>query len=291
MTIGSELQQAREQRGLTLVQISERTKIRVPMLRAIERDDFRQLPGGVISRGFVRLFAREVGLDADEIGARFTAEVQSSGLEPSGEGRSTNAGADAARGADAGTRGNGPRAAVFAVAVLALLAVAYVVLRPAPSPPSGADAAVPPAAAGPAAVGTSSASGPEAPAGTTSTPPVTAMPEAPTPATPTPELPAPVDSPGTEPGAKAAAPLRVDLHATDSCWISVTADGEQVAFRALNPGERLAIRATTEIVLRIGIPANLAVSINEQRMPPPARPGTPLTLRITPANYRDLLTP
>ena len=83
----------------------------------------------------------------------------------------------------------------------------------------------------------------------------------------------------------------MDLSATDACWISVTADGEQVAFRSLNQGERLPVRATREIVLRIGVPGNLVVSINEQRMPPSARPGTPVTLRITPANYRDLLKP
>jgi cytoskeletal protein RodZ len=60
MTIGSEFRQAREERGLTLVEISKRTAIRVPALRAIERDDFQQLPGGVISRGFLKLYAREV---------------------------------------------------------------------------------------------------------------------------------------------------------------------------------------------------------------------------------------
>ena len=281
MTIGSELQQAREQRGLTLVQISERTKIRVPVLRAIERDDFKQLPGGVISRGFVRLFAREVGLDADEIGARFTAEIAPSGPEHAGDGSVAHAGADPAHGATAVTSPYGPRAAVFALVGLALLAGAYYVLRPGPAPPAGTSAAVQSEAAAPVPVGTSSASGPETPAAATA-PPVAAATSAPAP---------PAASPQPAPAAKDASPLRVDLNATDACWISVTADGEQVAFRSLNKGERLSIPATREIVLRIGVPGNLVVSINEQRMPPSARPGTPVTLRITPANYRDLLKP
>ena len=279
MTIGSELQQAREQRGLTLVQISERTKIRVPVLRAIERDDFKQLPGGVISRGFVRLFAREVGLDADEIGARFTAEIAPSGPEHAGDGSVGHGGADLAHGATAVTSPYGPRAVVFAVAAVVLLAGAAYVLKRGPAAPSGTSAAVQSEAAAPVPVGTSSPSGPEAPSAATA-PPVAGATSAPAP---------PAASP--EPAAKDASPLRVDLNATDACWISVTADGEQVAFRSLNQGERLAVRAAREIVLRIGVPGNLVVSINEQRMPPSARPGTPVTLRITPANYRDLLKP
>jgi cytoskeletal protein RodZ len=282
MTIGSELQQAREQRGLTLVQISERTKIRVPVLRAIERDDFKQLPGGVIARGFVRLFAREVGLDENAIGARFTAQLEPTGVDPSGEGSPGHGGADAAHGSGRVTGTSSGRAVGFALAALALIAVAYFVSRPGPAAPSGANAGGQPAAsAGPVAVGTSSASGSDAPPGTTPS----------SPAAVTPEAAKPVAPPEPAPAAKDTSALRVDLHATDACWISVTADGEQVAFRSLSPGERLAVRATNEIVLRIGIPANLVVSINGQRMPPSARPGTPVTLRITPANYRDLLKP
>jgi cytoskeletal protein RodZ len=274
MTIGSELQQAREQRGLTLVQISERTKIRVPVLRAIERDDFKQLPGGVIARGFVRLFAREVGLDADEIGARFTAEVLPSGPEHAGDGSAAHAGAGSAPLASFLSGSNGARAAAFALAVLVLVAGGSYLLRPGRVTTSGTNGAVQAEAPVPVPVGTSSASGPEAsPA---------AAPPAPRP---------PVAAPAPAPAAKDTAPLRVDLHATDACWISVTADGEQVAFRSLAQGERLAVRATSEVVLRIGVPGNLVVSINEQRMPASARPGTPVTLRITPANYRSLLKP
>ena len=273
MTIGSELQQAREQRGLTLVQISERTKIRVPVLRAIERDDFKQLPGGVIARGFVRLFAREVGLDADEIGARFTAEVLPSGPEQAGAGSAAHAGAGSAPHEPLLSGANGPRAAVFALAVLVLVAGGYFLLRPGRVATSGTNAAVQAEAPAPVPVGTSLASGREAsPAAAPATLP-------------------PVAAPAPAPAAKDTSPLRVDLQATDACWISVTADGEQVAFRSLAHGERLAVRATSEVVLRIGVPGNLVVSINEQRMPAAARPGTPVTLRITPANYRNLLKP
>jgi hypothetical protein len=62
-----------------------------------------------------------------------------------------------------------------------------------------------------------------------------------------------------------------------------------VAYRVVNAGERLSIRATKEAVIRIGMPANVSVSINDRPIRPFARPGTPTTLTITPANFRELL--
>jgi len=278
MTIGAELRQAREQGGLTLVEISQRTKIRVPVLRAIERDDFGQLPGGVISRGFLKLYAREVGLDADEIGKRFAAEFESDEIERPGAEVATGEGASVRRAqATAGERSRVPRAAALALAVLAILAIGYFALRPVLGSRSGPVAAGQLAAGGGAAGAAVEASS----AAKAADPGSPAATSGPVPAAP------PETTSGTT-GTSSDA-LRVDLDATAACWISATVDGNQVAYRALNPGERLALRGTTEIVLRIGIPANLTVSINDQRVPPFARPGMPVTLRITPANYRDLL--
>ena len=80
MAIGSDLREAREQRGVSLREISERTKIRQAVLRAIENDDFQGLPGSVIMRGFLKLYAKEVGLDPDDVGRRYTAQVESSAV-------------------------------------------------------------------------------------------------------------------------------------------------------------------------------------------------------------------
>jgi len=56
--IGAELAQARERRGLSLTELSQRTKITVEALKAIERGDMAALPGGLYTRGFLRSFAR-----------------------------------------------------------------------------------------------------------------------------------------------------------------------------------------------------------------------------------------
>ncbi|MCU1299930.1 MAG: Transcriptional regulator [Candidatus Sulfotelmatobacter sp.] len=63
---GEKLRKQREQRGLALDAISNSTKISTRMLRALEDEHFDQLPGGVFNKGFVRAYARQVGLDEDE---------------------------------------------------------------------------------------------------------------------------------------------------------------------------------------------------------------------------------
>jgi len=63
---GEKLRKQREQRGIALDAISHTTKISTRMLRAIEEEHFDQLPGGVFNKGFVRAYARQVGLNEEE---------------------------------------------------------------------------------------------------------------------------------------------------------------------------------------------------------------------------------
>src|SRR5882757_7933258 len=63
---GEKLRKQREQRGIALDAISNTTKISPRMLRALEEEHFDQLPGGVFNKGFVRAYARQVGLDEEE---------------------------------------------------------------------------------------------------------------------------------------------------------------------------------------------------------------------------------
>jgi cytoskeletal protein RodZ len=65
-SFGEKLRQQRERRGLSLDAISTTTKISTRMLRAIEDEHFDQLPGGVFNKGFVRAYARQVGLNEEE---------------------------------------------------------------------------------------------------------------------------------------------------------------------------------------------------------------------------------
>jgi cytoskeletal protein RodZ len=65
-SFGDRLKKEREQRGITLDDISLTTKIGTRLLRALEEEKFEQLPGGIFNKGFVRAYARHVGLDEDQ---------------------------------------------------------------------------------------------------------------------------------------------------------------------------------------------------------------------------------
>ena len=60
-------------RGVTLDEIAESTKIRRAHLEALEKEDFRDLPGGVFNKGFVRSYARFIGIDEDQAVADYAA--------------------------------------------------------------------------------------------------------------------------------------------------------------------------------------------------------------------------
>ncbi len=63
MSIGETLAAARRQAGLTISQVSERTRIRETIIREIERDDYSSCGGDFYARGHVRSIARAVGAD------------------------------------------------------------------------------------------------------------------------------------------------------------------------------------------------------------------------------------
>jgi cytoskeleton protein RodZ len=68
---GEHLKREREMRGVSLEEISTATRIATRFLRAIENEQWDQLPGGVFNRGFVRAVARYLGLDEENILAEY----------------------------------------------------------------------------------------------------------------------------------------------------------------------------------------------------------------------------
>ena len=57
----------RRNRGITLQQISENTKISVRCLEAIETGDFKKLPGGIYTTSYIRQYARAIDYDEDTL--------------------------------------------------------------------------------------------------------------------------------------------------------------------------------------------------------------------------------
>ena len=81
-SLGEELRKAREERGITLRNIADVTHIGMRFLQAIESDSYNQLPGGIFNRSFVRLFARQVGLDEEQAVARYNQQAAEKVAEP-----------------------------------------------------------------------------------------------------------------------------------------------------------------------------------------------------------------
>lgn len=75
-SFGEELKRERELRQITLREISEATKISLRYLEALERNDFRHLPGGVFNKGFVRAYSQFIGVDPEAMVNAYLLEEQ-----------------------------------------------------------------------------------------------------------------------------------------------------------------------------------------------------------------------
>jgi transcriptional regulator with XRE-family HTH domain len=128
IAIGEALRQARERLGLTLEEISETTRVRARHLASIEAARLDQLPSRPFTVGYVRAYAKALGLDADATAARYRTEYPSPDDElrtPVGVKRQ---------------RRNGPL--IAAVGVLAIAVVGWNVVRHGMARPAARPAAV-----------------------------------------------------------------------------------------------------------------------------------------------------
>ncbi len=66
-SIGTQLKQARQARGLSIKQVVQATRIRDYYIEALEADDFSAIPSAVQVRGFLRSYADFLKLNVDEI--------------------------------------------------------------------------------------------------------------------------------------------------------------------------------------------------------------------------------
>jgi cytoskeletal protein RodZ len=73
--VGEILQTARERKGVDLARAERETKIRARHLAALESGDFSALPAQVYAKGFLRNYSTYLGLDAEEVLARWRREV------------------------------------------------------------------------------------------------------------------------------------------------------------------------------------------------------------------------
>ena len=270
---GARLKDARESRGLTLHAISDMTKISIPLLEALERDEYGRLPGGIFSRSFVKAYAAAVGLDADKTVAEFLEE-QARHERETAETTIERPTADDREVLQRQQRAvRMLRAALVIVALAAVAALAYElwVWWPRSEPavdtaPASLPAPTPPPAH-------------QTPAQQSAASPPAAAPPAPEKPVPPPTPPAP------------RKPMVFEFTAATTCWLELTADGVVVFSRELQAGERQRVEATQELRVHAGDAGVLEWTIDGTAAVSLGEAGKSGRATVTPATLKRYLRP
>lgn len=356
---GDKFRKARESKNLTFDAVANVTKISSRMLQAIENERFDQLPGGVFNKGFIRAYAKHLGLSDEEAISDYLAclrQAQIDAQEVLDPARQANlqaksAPAKTARKGDAGK--TAPRAAepekrplpydkpslqplppvqveeaqageeelpglqlpraedvrpprrdyvekrsggafwsLAALVVLIVALAAFLWIRHTRVPHAKVENAPAPAATNNA---------PQQPAPAAPSTPPTSAPQTPAAAVPQPATPQPTTAPenaaarkppattetnkdsnvversdvtirtfgnpGAPPAAKATATITLIIRATETCWISVIADGQLVTQETLIAPAATSVHANNQIVARIGNAAGVTFLLNGKEIP------------------------
>lgn len=248
--LGEEFRSAREARSLSLSDVAERLHIRSVYLAAIEDEDWHVIGAPVYVRGFMRTYARFLGLDPEAAVARFALTV------PAGTPAAT-APRPAAPAAAAEKRSGAERASPSLAAILSIVVAAVVALF------VGYEfyqyRAVVPPAAGPVA---SSSAAPVAAAPATAGPPAdsTAAPDASGADATVAAIP-PLASPSPAAATAAGPKHGLSLHLTETSWLRVTVDGTVVLEGTLPAGSAKSFNGKVADV-RVGNAGGVQIAVN-----------------------------
>ncbi len=81
-SIGQFLRQHREQRAMSVEEVSRATRIPVANIERLENDHFDDLPGEVFVRGFLKAYARALRVPVDDVLARYTSSRRITAVTP-----------------------------------------------------------------------------------------------------------------------------------------------------------------------------------------------------------------
>jgi cytoskeletal protein RodZ len=81
-TVGQFLREQRAARGMSVEEVSRATRVPVSSVERIESDRFDELPGEVFVRGFLKSYARALGIPGDDVLARYTASRRVAWVTP-----------------------------------------------------------------------------------------------------------------------------------------------------------------------------------------------------------------
>src|ERR1051325_3898840 len=81
-TFGAHLKREREARRISLDDVAKSTKISKRHLSELEEERFKDLPGGIFNKGFVRAYAKHLGLNEEEMVAEYVAAEAGANVQP-----------------------------------------------------------------------------------------------------------------------------------------------------------------------------------------------------------------
>jgi cytoskeleton protein RodZ len=272
---GERLRRERELRQITLEEISGSTKITKRHLEALEHEDFDALPGGIFNKGFVRAYARYVGIDEEQAVADYlVADQQQTQTEvrfPLEVHKSAAL---------------NPRRSRMPI-LLALLALIVIL-----GGWSYWKKHRPQQAANPVNTGGSAPSNSGAQTAPVTNPsPSAHASDQKTDATAAKDTSAPgPDQTQSQPQTDAKS-FTVVVKVNESSWISIKADGNTVVERIFDPGEEQSTSATNEIAITVGNAAGVDVSFNGASQGVLGQEGKARNLVFTPAGLQNKPVP
>ena len=280
-SLGARLKREREKRKITLDEISLSTKIGTRFLIAIEEEQFDQLPGGIFNKGFVKAYARSVGVDEAEAVAEYELATGASLPEVLPAADAAAASPTISTLASAREEPIDPASRVpwgwFAIALL-IIAFGFAVwgfhsrersAKPSlnPSLPRAVDdnsAYVPPVVAptnpaqtSPAQASTTSAVGTPMAGNTSPSPPDSRITAG---VMPTP-------TPNSADSTSGAGAFLVQIKARQDSWVTISADGRQIMQATLYASAEKSIGARDQIVIKTGNAGALDISFNGKKLP------------------------
>ena len=81
-TVGQYLRRQRESKQMSIEEIARSTRVPMSSVERIESDQFDELPGEVFVRGFLKSYARSLGIPSDDVLARYTASRRVAWVTP-----------------------------------------------------------------------------------------------------------------------------------------------------------------------------------------------------------------
>jgi cytoskeleton protein RodZ len=258
--VGNRLRRAREKMGVSLRDISARTKISISVLEALECSDIKRLPGGIFTRSFLRSYAAEVGLNPDETVREFIEQFPHESVTA---GTPHSSYADDNEAIESDRRSAETVLKLLLVSVPVAGALLYFSITGRNGDRVVAESSPDVAAGGAAASATTA------------------------------QIPVPEGSGVTEPPRPVAegspAPLVVAIKLKGPCWVSATVDGQRRTWRLMQAGEEQTFNPTSELVIIAGDAGVLDLIINGTVARPLGGRGEVITRRITPTNFRAYL--